>query len=168
MYEGFYLYGVFLSWFRCITRSLEPYIAFLFSNLCHSVFYLTAKCHTVQWVYERFFHSCVFWVKLNFGQMSISLYFLPFILSAICPIGQMSFGHMSIRSFVCRSYVRSSICLSAIWLTYTSALQLHASVWGWTGSNELVVRCVKCSLYSFTPDAQISKFFRIFEEGNPV
>ena len=97
-----------------ITRSLESYIGFLFSNLCHSVFYLTAKFQTVQWVYERFFHSRVFWVKHHFSQCPFLYIFRSFVLSAICSFDQMSFGHMSIGSLVFRSYVRSAICLSAI------------------------------------------------------
>ena len=80
-----------------------------------------------------FFHSCVIWVKINFRQMSVSLYFsaiCPFgdlsfrsdvfrlyvysviCLSVICPFGQMSHGHMSFRSKVFRSYVRFAIYLS--------------------------------------------------------
>ena len=45
--------------------------------------------------------------------------FRPFVLSAICPFRQMSFGYMLIRpnvfrSYVFQSYVCSVICLSAI------------------------------------------------------
>ena len=60
----------------------------------------------------KIFQSCVNWVECLFGQMSNSLYFWPLVFSAICPFGQMSFGHTSILSFVFRSYVHSVKCLS--------------------------------------------------------
>ena len=39
----------------------------------------------------------VYWVKYRFVQMSISPWFSVFVLSAICPFGQIYFSHMSIR-----------------------------------------------------------------------
>ena len=63
--------------------------------MCHSVFCLAAKWFTVQWVYDRFFQSCVHCVKCHFVQMTFPPYF-----SAICPFGDMSF-----RSYVFRPSV---------------------------------------------------------------
>ena len=94
--------------------ALEPYIGLLFLILHHSLSYFVAKCHTINGFMKEFCNPVYFGLKVVSAKFLFLNAFQSFVFSAISPFGRMSFGHISILSFVFQPYDHSAKCLSAI------------------------------------------------------